>query len=228
MWILVIAVVALVTIVVVTIAVVLYLIDSNPLLLPPMLFVLAEAIAIVWYGIMIIKFKHKLPQPMLDLTVISVFTVIIAAAAIFTYVSVIVESVPINYRLDKFDTQNMSMLINREPTLLIPLKNAAPFTPRLTNIQATIYHNANTPIQAVELSTNDSLLSYPSNFTFVNSGLMEDVQRDDYKMSAHTFHPLTVNNATGHYTIDVLFLIERTVSRKSGLCQLVGQPRRWI
>jgi hypothetical protein len=211
-----------VAIIVTIVVVALLLIGSNALVIPPMLFAVAGAIVILFYTIVIIRFPLKLPQPKLDPTVIIMFTVIIGAAVIFTYISVIVESVPINYRVDKFDIQNMSMLIDREPTILIPLKNAAPFPPRFTDIQASIYHNVNTTIKAVKLSTNDSILSYPSNFTFVSSGLTENVQRDNYQMNANAIHPLTANNATGYYTIDILFF-----NKTDGVPQKWSVPFSW-
>jgi hypothetical protein len=181
------------------------LLPINATVIPAILFAVVVVIVIISYEIVYIKYPEKLPKPKLDPSVIIVFSVIIGAAVIFTYTSVIVESVPINHAVQKFDRPNMTMIIDREPTILIPLKHAAPFPPHFTDIQVTVYHNMNTRIQAVKLSTNDSILSYPPNFTFVSSGLTEDVQRDNYIMKANATHNLQVNNVTGLYTVDVLF-----------------------
>jgi hypothetical protein len=210
-----------------TTAAYLLLIPVNALAIPAILFAVAVAIVIMLYEVVYTAYKAKLPEIKLDPSVIVIFSVIIGAAAIFAYISVAVASVPINYVVEKFDGQNisgqnMTMLVTREPTILIPLKNAAPFPPRTTDIQASLYHNINTTIQAVRLSTNDSILSYPPNFTFVNSSLTEDVQRGDYKMGASAIHSLTANNVTEHYTIDVLFF-----NKTDGVPQNWSVPFSW-
>lgn len=134
------------------------------------------------------------------------------------YSSVIVGVTPINYFAEKFDgSTNMSIVIDKERTVSIPLQYAAPFEPRSTTINASIYHNINTTIRAVKLSSTDSILSYPPNFTFVNnSSLTENVQMDNYTMQAKASHNLEVKNVTGPYEIDILY------SNKS-----VTMPQEW-
>ena len=146
----------------------------------------------------------KLPLPKLDKGVIIIFSVIMGLAAIFTYSSVIVENVSINHFVEKIDSRNMSIFIDREPTVLVPLKNVAPFPPRTTNIQVSVFHNVNITIDAVKLSTTDSILSYPLEFEFVNSTLMKQLQRDNYVMEANANHNLEISNTTNLYTIDVI------------------------
>lgn len=190
------------------------LFTSNALVITAL--VSAVAIVIIIYKILVDKYPRKLPTPRLDISIIIIFSFIVGSAAIFTYSSVIVESVPINHFVEKFDGHNMSMLIDREPRILIPLKNAAPFDPRSTDIQASLYHNVNTTIQAVELSTTNSILEYPLNFALDNSTLTGNVQRDIYKMKATANHNLQANNATGLYTIGIIY------SNKTG-----GMPQEW-
>jgi hypothetical protein len=146
----------------------------------------------------------KLPLPKLDKSVIIIFSVIMGLAAIFTYSSVIVEHIPINHFVEKVDVHNMSIFIDKEPTVLVPLKNVAPFPPRTTDIQVSIYHDVKVKIDTVKLSTEDSILSYPHKFDFVNSTLVKQLQRDNYKMEANANHNLEISNTTALFTIDVI------------------------
>ena len=111
--------------------------------------ILAVVVVIIIYNWMF----NNLPLPKLDKSVIIIFAVIMGLAAIFTYSSVIVEHIPINHFVEKIDARNMSIFIDREPTVLVPLKNAASFPPRTTNIQVSVYHDDNIKIDVVKLST---------------------------------------------------------------------------
>ena len=148
---------------------------------------------------------NRLVGPKLDTSVIIIFSVIMGLSAIFTFSSVAVESVPVNHFVEKVDGQNMSILIDREPTILIPLKTVAPFSPRSTLIQASINHDDNITIEAVKLSTSDSILSYPEKFDFVNSTSVSGSKRDQFSMVAYSNHNLDINNSTKLYTIDVIY-----------------------
>jgi hypothetical protein len=161
----------------------------------------AIAIIIIVYS----KIEDRLPGPKLGTSVILIFSIIMGFSAIFTYSSVIVESVPINHLVEKVDGQNMSILIDREPTVLIPLKTVTPFPPRYTLIQASINHNVNTTIEAVKLSTTDSILSYPTKFQFVNSTTVNGSKRDHFTMEAYANHNLEIDNSSKQYTIDVIY-----------------------
>ena len=174
-------------------------------LLPVYAIVIAGLILAVFVVIIIYnRIFNKLPLPKLDTSVIIIFAVIIGLAAIFTYSSVIVENIPINHFVEKVDARNISIFIDREPTVLVPLKNAAPFPPRTTNIQVSVYHDDNIKIDVVKLSTADSILSYPPKFDFVNSTLVKQLQRDNYKIEANANHNLEISNTTKPYTIDVI------------------------
>jgi len=148
---------------------------------------------------------NRLAGPKLDTSVIIIFSVIMGLSAIFTFSSVAVESVPVNHFVEKVDGQNMSILIDREPTILVPLKTVTPFPPRSTLIQVSINHNDNITIEAVKLSTSDSILSYPEKFDFVNSTTVSGYQRDHYSMLAYANHNLEIENSTKQYTIDVIY-----------------------
>jgi hypothetical protein len=166
--------------------------------------------------------KNYLPKPELGLSVIILFSVIIGVAVIFTYISVIIEYTPTSHFVEKFDRGNMSLVIDREPTILIPLKRVAPFPSFNTSINANVYHNINTTIQAVKLSSTDSILSYPPNFQPVNSILIDNIQRDNYTMTATANHNLQISNVTGVYTMDVLYS-----NKTSDVLQKWSEPFNW-
>jgi hypothetical protein len=161
-------------------------------------------LAVVAVVIIYNRIVNSLPGPKFHESVIIIFSVIIGLAAIFTYVSVIVEDVPINHFVDKAETRNMSIFIDREPIVLVPLKNVVPFPPHTTNIYVTLYHNPNIKIDAVKLSTTDSILSYPAKFESVNSTSEKRLQRDNYKLEANANHNLEISNTTKPYSIDVI------------------------
>jgi hypothetical protein len=164
----------------------------------------------------------RIPDPKLATSTIIIFSLLMGLSAILTYTSVIVESVPINHFVDKVDGQGMSIFIDREPTVLIPLKTVTPFPPRSTAIQVGISHNTSNAIETVKLSTTDSILSYPAKFTFVNSKSVNDSQRDNYTMEAYANHNLEVGNSTRQYTIDVIYS-----NATSNLPQKWSVPFNW-
>jgi hypothetical protein len=180
--------------------------QSKTILLVPII-----AIVILVYSVIIIYrvaiITNKLPDIALDISAVIIFSVIIGMAAIFVYSSVIVGSVPINYFGETFSgPNNMSIVIDKERTVSIPLQNAAPFPPRDTIINATVYHNMNTTIQAVKLSSIDSILSHPPNFRPVDkSNLTTNVQIENYTIQPEAQHNLQIKNASGLYRIDVLY-----------------------
>jgi hypothetical protein len=163
--------------------------------------IIAMAIIIIVYK----KIIGRLPDPKLATSTIIIFTLLMGLSAILTYISVIVETVPVNHFVEKVDGKNMSIIIDREPTILIPLKTVTPFPPRSTVIQVGISHNVNNTIDTVKLSTTDSILSYPAKFKFVNSTLMDVSRRDNYTMEAYANHNLEIGNTTNEYTIDVIY-----------------------
>jgi hypothetical protein len=151
--------------------------------------------------------SKKLPKIALDLSAIIIFSFIIGLAVIFMYSSVVVGSVPINYFVETAKGPlNMSIVIDREHTVTIPLKNAPPFDNRSTAINADVYHNDDIVIHQVKLSSTGSLLSHPQNFTnFKNSTLNENVTLQSYEMQADAHHNFQVKNITVPYTIDVFY-----------------------
>jgi hypothetical protein len=166
--------------------------------------------------------KPLLPQPKLGLSVIILFSIIIGTAVIFTYISVIVEYVPTNHFVEKFDGQDMSILIDREPTVLIPLKAAPPFPAESTTISASVYHNIDTRIQGLKLSTTDSILEYADMFKQDRITQIGNIRRTDYHIDATANHNLQVNNVTGAYTIDVLY-----PDKTTGMLQKWSVPFNW-
>ena len=163
--------------------------------------ILAVLAVIIIYS----RVVNNLPGPKFDQSVIILFSIIIGIAAIFTYVSVIVEEVPDNHFVEKVDGRNMSIFIDREPMILVPLKNVVPFPPHTSNIYVSIYHSINSKIDVVKLSTTDSILSYPNKFEFVNSTIENKLQKDNYEMKANANHNLEINNTTMPYTIEVIY-----------------------
>jgi hypothetical protein len=180
--------------------------QGKTILLTPVIAIVIVVFSVITiYKIAIVA--DKLPDIALDISAVIIFSIIIGMAAIFVYSSVIVGSVPINYFGETFSgPNNMSIVIDKERTVSIPLQNAAPFPPRDTIINATVYHNMNTTIQAVKLSSADSILSHPPNFRPIDkSNLTTNVQIENYTIQPNAHHNFQIKNATGQYTIEVLY-----------------------
>jgi hypothetical protein len=178
-------------------------------IVPVIALVILVLVIVTIYKVALIT--EKLPDIALDFNTVIIFSVILGMTAIFIYSSVIVESVPISYSVEKYDgPNNVSIAIDKESTVSIPLRNAPPFPPRSTTINATIYHNMHTTtIQAVKLSSANSILSYSPNFRLVNkSNFTKDIQIEHYEIIANAAHNLQIKNTTATYMIKILYFVD--------------------
>jgi hypothetical protein len=145
--------------------------------------------------------------PKLGKDVIITFVIILGLLVFTTYVSVSTQIFPINSIQSQFDLRGMTIILNREPTVMIPLYSAPGFTPRDTAITTTIYHNPDDIIKEVKLSaSSDSILSFEPNFKKINdSTKVNNTEIDKYQLQAKAQHNLMVNNYTKPYSMDILY-----------------------
>ena len=133
----------------------------------------------------------------------SIFLVLISLGLVATViVSILTEYTPQNDMATKYDTSGISFIINKESTLLIPLKNV--FIPKTSDLTLTIYPIVPfKKIVSVKLyTTSDSILSYYGDFKLtdtVEGGYI-------YKMKVYAQHDLEVENTTNTYKVATYYI----------------------
>jgi hypothetical protein len=124
------------------------------------------------------------------------------ALALTTYLSVVLEYVPVNDIKETFNIKGIAGLINRDSNIQIPLRNS--LYPLQSNITLFIYSPPRRIyIQGIKLSTTtDTLLSYQGNFANCKNQT-SDVKC--YNMLVYGQHNLAVSNSTIPFTINIFY-----------------------
>jgi hypothetical protein len=160
--------------------------------------------------LLIVAFSEEISDnavPRVDRYVVIIFASILGLLVLSTYVTVSLQSFPINSLQSKSNLKGMNITLNREPTVMIPLYSAPGFPPRLTLITTSIYHSPNIMIKDVKLSaSSESIFSFNPNFQKNSSlSITNNTSNDNYQLWAAAQHNLQVNNFTKPYTVDIIY-----------------------
>lgn len=120
-------------------------------------------------------------------------------------ISIMTEYVPVNDTESLFNStdNNLSVLVKRQSTILIPIRNV--FDPLSSPVQVLINHHPDFNVTRLKLfTTANSVLTYKGDF-IPNENNSKSKTQGVWDMNVYARHNLEVGNTSNAYTIDVFY-----------------------